>query len=290
MRPLRRTYRAGALELGGRRFAWGARTYIAAIINATPDSFSGDGIDGDTGAAGVLAARFEAEGADLIDIGAESSRPGAEELGPEEELRRLMPVLEAVRARTSLPLSVDTYHAEVADAGLGAGADAVNDISGLRRDADMARVVARHGAALIAMHNQRGRRFHDVAGDIRAGFGATLELAAAAGIDPARIVLDPGFGFGWKHHRNFEMVRRLPELWDFELPLLIGPSRKSSIGMLLGLPVEARQEGTAALVALAVAGGADIVRVHDVAAMARVARVADATVRGAWPGELEPDR
>jgi len=132
------------------------------------------------------------------------------------------------------------------------------------------------------MHNQRGRQFHDVAGDIAAGFEASLALAAKAGIDPARIVLDPGFGFGWAPEQNLEMVRRLPELWRFELPLLIGPSRKSTLGLVLDLPVEERVEGTAAAVALAIAGGADIVRVHDVREMVRVCRVADAITRDNW--------
>lgn len=252
------------------------------IINVTPDSFSGDGIGEDAGLAVELARRFEAEGADILDLGGESSRPGAEPLAAEDECRRVLPAVEAVRAATDLPISIDTYHAPVADAALRAGADIVNDIHGLRADPAMAETVARHGAGLVAMHNQRGREFHDVVGDIRAGFGESLRLAEAAGIDAGQIVLDPGFGFGWAPEQNLEMLRRLPELWDLEMALLVGTSRKSTIGMVLDAGVEERLEGTAASVAASIAAGADIVRVHDVREMVRVARVTDAIVRGKW--------
>ncbi|MFN0148522.1 MAG: dihydropteroate synthase [Dehalococcoidia bacterium] len=251
------------------------------VLNVTPDSFSGDGLS-DPAAAAALARQFEAEGADLLDIGAESSRPGALELDEAGEAARLLPALAAVRAATGLPISVDTYHASVAAAALAAGADAVNDIFGLRRDLAMATVVATAGVPLFAMHNQRGRPPQDVVEGVIAGIRETLAAADAAGIPRARVVADPGFGFGWTPGENLEMVRRLPELWALELPLLLGVSRKSTIGHVLGTPVDDRLEGTAALVALAIAGGADIVRVHDVRAMVRVARMADAAVRGAW--------
>lgn len=278
---LRRTYQEQELTVRGRRLAWGARTYVMGIINVTPDSFSGDGVGDDPAAAAALARQLTAEGADLLDIGAESSRPGAVELDPAAELARLLPALRAVRAATDLPLSVDTYHAEVAGAALAAGADLVNDIHGLRRDPAMPAVAAR-GVAVIAMHNQRGRPVRDVAEDIAEGFETSLALACGAGIPAGRVILDPGFGFGWTPVQNLEMVRRLPELWRFELPILVGPSRKSTIGLILDAPPGERLEGTAALVALAIAGGADIVRVHDVREMVRVARVADAVVRGNW--------
>jgi len=252
------------------------------VINATPDSFSGDGIAADAGRAADLARQFEADGADILDIGAESSRPGAEPLPAAEELARLLPVLAAVRGASKLPISVDTYHAEVARAALDCGADAVNDIWGLRFDPAMAGVVASHGAALFAMHNQRGRAHHDVAGDILAGWEETLRIAGEAGVPADRVVVDPGFGFGWAPEQNLEMLRRLPELATPGLPLLVGTSRKSTIGLVLDLPVEERFEGTAATVALAIAGGADMVRVHDVREMARVVRMADAVVRGNW--------
>lgn len=279
---LARAYRSPSLELRGRVFEWGSRTYVMAIINETPDSFSGDGLGGDGGAAIALARRFETEGADLIDVGGESSRPGAAPLTADEEIARVVPAIAAIRNASILPISVDTYHAAVAEAAIEAGAGMVNDISGLRHDPEMAGVVARHGVPLAAMHNQRGRKFKDVVGDVRAGFKATLEIARRAGISPEKIILDPGFGFGWTPEQNLEMVRRLPELWDFELPLLLGTSRKSTLGLVLDLPVDDRLEATAASVALSVGGGADIVRVHDVRAMRRVTRVADAIARANW--------
>ncbi len=283
--PLCRSYHAASLSLSGREFAWGSRTYVMGIINVTPDSFSGDGLDGDSAAAVRQALAMEAAGADWLDIGGQSSRPGAVELSAEDEARRVVPCIEAVRAATRLPISVDTFHAAVARAAIAAGADAVNDIWGLRHDQEMARLFAEGGAALIAMHNQRGRRFHGVAGDVVAGFEATLALCARHGIPLERVILDPGFGFGWTPEQNLEMLRRLPELWRFELPLLLGTSRKSTIGFVLDAPVEERLEGTAATVALSIAGGADIVRVHDVREMVRVARVSDAVVRANWRHE-----
>ncbi|GBD23721.1 Dihydropteroate synthase [bacterium HR29] len=279
---LRRRYRSPELTIRGRRFAWGERTYIMAIINVTPDSFSGDGTGGDPAKAAELARRFEAAGADIIDIGAESSRPGAEPLAAEVELDRLMPSLVAVRAVTNLPISVDTYHATTARRALEAGADMLNDIWGLRFDPEMARVAAEAGVPVVAMHNQRGRPFHELIADIACGFEASLAIAADAGIPPSRIILDPGFGFGWTPEQNLEMVRRLRELWRFDLPLLLGPSRKSTIGLVLDAPVDQRLEGTAAVAALAIAGGVDILRVHDVEQVVKVARMADAVVRGRW--------
>ena len=279
---LRRDYVAPVMDVGGRRFAWGTRTFLMGIVNVTPDSFSGDGLGPDVAAAVAQARRFEAEGADIIDVGGESSRPGAEPLPVEEEVRRVVPAVAAIREAVGLPVSVDTYHAAVADEALKAGAEMVNDIWGLRFDPAMAEVVARHGAALVAMHNQRGREFRDVAADIAAGFEASLELAKAAGIPLERVVLDPGFGFGWTPEQNVEMVRRLPELWRFNLPLLLGTSRKSTLGLITGAAVEERLLATASSMALGVAGGADIVRVHDVQEMRQVVEVADAVVRDNW--------
>lgn len=285
--PIAREYASPVLNVAGRTFQWGARTLVMGIINATPDSFSGDGVVGHPELAARLAQQFEAAGADILDLGGESSRPGASPLGPEDELARVLPALVAVRGVSQLPISIDTYHACVAAAALAEGATIVNDIHGMQFDAAMPRVIADSGAVVVAMHNQRGRAFHDVVGDIRDGFERSLCLAQEAGVDRSRIILDPGFGFGWSNERNFEMLRRLPELWDLGYPLLVGPSRKSSIGALLGLPVDHRLEGTATAVALAVAGGADIVRVHDVAEMVRVVRVADAVMRANWHEDRE---
>lgn len=281
--PLARAYVAPSLAVRGRSFTWGSRTFVMGIVNVTPDSFSGDGTFGDPARAAGIAARMEAEGADIIDVGAESSRPGATELPQAEECARLLPSLRAVRAATQLPIAVDTYHPDVAAAALDEGADIVNDIHGLRRDPAMAALLGRRRVPVVAMHNQRGRGDIDVVQGVTAGFAATLAQAERAGIDRSRLILDPGFGFGWRPEANLQMVRRLPELWHSGQPLLVGPSRKSTIGHVLGLPVHERLEGTAALVALAIAGGADIIRVHDVGGMARVARMADAVIRANWP-------
>jgi dihydropteroate synthase len=280
--PIARTYAAPVLELRGRRLAWGERTWVMGIINVTPDSFSGDGLGGDVAAAVALARAFEAAGADIIDVGGESSRPGAEPVTAAQEAARVEPAVAAIRRATTLPIAIDTYHASVAAAALAAGADMVNDITGFRHDAAMARLVADRGAAAVVMHNQRGRTTKDVIGDIAAGQHASLCLADEAGIPRGRIVLDPGFGFGWTPEENLEMLRRLPELWAFELPLLVGTSRKSTLGTVTGLPVDQRLEASLASAAIAVAGGADIVRVHDVTETVHAVRVADAIVRGTW--------
>jgi dihydropteroate synthase len=280
--PLRRHYCHPSLTVRGREFAWGARTFLMAIINVTPDSFSGDGVDEDVHAAVALARDFEAAGADILDVGGESTRPDASPLSPDEEARRVLPAISAIRASTSLPISIDTMHAAVALAAFQAGADILNDVSGLRADPPIAAVAASHAAPVVAMHNQRGRKFHDVIGDIRAGFAASLAISDAAGIPRSQVILDPGFGFGWKPEHNLEMIRRLSELWDMGHPLLVGPSRKSTLGFLTGAPVAQRFPASAAAVAFAIASGADIVRVHDVAEMRHVALVADAIARDNW--------
>lgn len=271
-----------SLSVHGHLFEWGTRTYVMAIVNVTPDSFSGDGTGADPERAAALARRFEAEGADIIDLGAESSRPGGEGVDAEEEMRRLLPALAAVRAATDLPVSVDTWRTETAEAALAAGADVINDIHGLRKDPGMAALVARTGVPAVAMHNQRGFEVTDVIGDIEAGFRASLAAVRDAGGEEGQLILDPGFGFGWTPEENLEMVRRLPELSALGLPLLIGMSRKSTLGAVLDAPVDQRLEATLGAVALAVAGGVDVVRVHDVKEVSRAVRVADAIVRGTW--------
>jgi len=268
------------LTIGGRRFEWGSRTYVMGIINVTTDSFSGDGLGLDVEAAVAQGVRFVQEGADMLDVGGESTRPGFQAVSPEEEMRRVLPVVERLLREADAPVSIDTYKAEVARAALEAGAHLVNDIWGFRHDAGMAPLVAEYGVPAVIMHNQRGRNFRDVIGDIRAGLEASLRLAEQAGIPRQRLVIDPGFGFGWAEEHSLEMLRRLRELRDFGLPVLIGTSRKSTIGAVLGgVPAGERLMGTAATVAIAVARGADIVRVHDVAEMVQVCRMADAVVR-----------
>jgi dihydropteroate synthase len=271
--------RVSPLVIRNTRFEWRTRSYIMGIVNLSPDSFSGDGV-ADAAEAVALARRLAAEGADIIDVGGQSTRPGFEELAVGEELARVVPAVAAIAAAVDLPVSIDAYRAPVVGAALEAGAHLVNDIWGFHRDQEVARVAARHGAPAVVMHNQRGRRFHDVIGDIRAGLEASIAIADRHGMPRERLIADPGFGFGWTPSQNLEMLRRLGELRSLGLPLLVGTSRKSTIGAVLGRPESERAWGTAATVALAIANGADILRVHEVAEMAQVARMADAIVRG----------
>ena len=266
---------------------WGQRTYVMGIINLTPDSFSGDGLRGDVSAAVVLAQQMEAEGADIIDVGAESTRPGGASVSAHEELRRLLPGLEAVCSAVDVPVSVDTYKAVVAERALQAGASVINDVWGLRSDERMARVAADAGVPVILMHNQDEASYGDLVPDIIAGIARSTSIARSAGVRADNIIIDPGIGFGKTADHNLELLRRLPELKTAGFPMLVGVSRKSTIGHILNLPEQERLEGTAAAVSMSIAGGADIVRVHDVKQMVRVARMTDAIVRGwrptGWP-------
>jgi dihydropteroate synthase len=276
---------APSLDVRSRRFEWGARTYVMGIVNISPDSFSGDGLNS-VDEAVAQAQRFEAEGADIIDVGAMSTRPNFEELTAEAETERMVPAVSAIVASVSLPLSVDAYRAPVIRAALAAGAHMVNDIWGFLYDSDVANATAEFGVPAFVMHNQRGRPFNDVIGDIRAGFEASIDIAGAAGLPRERVILDPGFGFGWTVEQNLEMLDRLGELRDLGLPLLIGTSRKSTVGAVLERSEGERLMGTAATVAIAISRGADIVRVHDVAEMKQVCVMTDAIVRRPRSGEL----
>jgi dihydropteroate synthase len=278
------------MRIGPRAFVWGARTYIMGVINVSPESFSGDGL-ASTEDAIAQARRFVDEGADILDVGGQSTRPGAvkseagfDEISEEEELHRVVPVIERIaRELPDAAISVDTYKPGVARAAITAGAHMLNDIEGFRRFPEMARIAADAGLPAVVMHNQRGREADDVMRGIIDGLRESLCIAADGGLGIEPLIVDPGFGFGWRPEENIEMLRRLRELEVLRLPVLIGTSRKSTIGTVLGgASVEERLLGTAASVALAVAGGADLVRVHDVGAMRQVALVADAIVRG-WP-------
>ena len=268
-----------SLTIGSRTFVWGARTYLMGVLNVSPESFFSDGA---AGVDAVLdrARRFVAEGADILDVGGQSTRPGFQELTPEEEIARVVPVIERLM-ELDVPVSIDTYKAPVARAALAAGAHLLNDIWGFRHEAALAALAVEFGVPAIVMHNQRDREFHDVIGDIRSGLEASIAIAEKVGLARERLIIDPGFGFGWTEEQNLELLRRLRELRALGLPMLIGTSRKSTIGAVLGgAPPEERLLGTAATMALAVAAGADMVRVHDVAAMRDVVRVTDAVVRG----------
>ena len=267
----------------GEKLDWGRRTYVMGIINISPDSFSGDGLGADIPAIVDLALRFQAEGADILDVGAESTRPGHQPVSASEELKRLLPALEAVATAVRLPISVDTYKAPVAREAVQAGARIINDVWGLKADPAIAEVASSSGAGLVLMHNQHGTRYSDLWPEIVASLLESVTLARNAGVAEESLIIDPGIGFGKTADQNIEVLHHLERFRSLGYPLLVGPSRKSTLGRLLDLPPDQRLEGTAAAVAIAIGGGADIVRVHDVRAMVRVCRVSDAIVRGWRP-------
>lgn len=283
------------LHIGGRLFAWGERTYIMGVVNVTDDSFSGDGLGHDVDAAVAQAERMVQEGADLIDVGGESTRPGSEPVAVDEELRRVLPVVEALARRLDVPISIDTFKSEVAAAAVEAGASLINDVWGLRMDPQLGEVAARRRVPLVLMHNRgrpkdavqterlggryQGVEYDDLMGDIIRELRESIDLALEAGVERHSIIVDPGIGFGKTVEQNLRIMADLSELRVLGRPVLLGPSRKSFIGYTLDLPAEERVEGTAAAVAVGIANGADMVRVHEVKEMARVARMTDAIVR-----------
>jgi len=269
-----------ATRCGGSEFVWGSRTYVMGIINATPDSFSGDGLAYNVDAAVEQGKRFLVEGADILDVGGESTRPASTPVSVEEEFRRVIPVVERLAREPGAVISIDTYKAGVAERALDAGASMLNDVWGLKHDPALAELASRRGVPIVLMHNQSGTEYKNLLADLLTSLRLSVEGALKAGVSRENIIIDPGIGFGKTAEHNLEVLRRLEDLQTLGQPLLVGTSRKSTIGLVLDLPVEERLEGTAATVALAIAKGADIVRVHDVKAMVRVCRMADAIVRG----------
>lgn len=262
----------------------GKRTYIMGIVNVTPDSFSDGGRFTKVDKAVEHGLELIGQGADIIDIGGESTRPGAQEVGKEEELSRILPVVKRLTELTSIPVSVDTYRAEVAERCLEAGASVINDIWGLQREPEMARVAAHFGAPVVVMHNQQGSVYsQDIMTSMTEFFERSLEIAFKAGISHDSIILDPGIGFGKTMEQNIAVLGRLSELKALGYPILLGTSRKSTIGRILDLPPEQRVEGTLATTVLGIQQGIDIIRVHDVIQNRRAALVADAIVRGYTP-------
>jgi dihydropteroate synthase len=270
----------GITRCGGREFRWGERTYIMGIINLSPDSFSGDGLGSDIEAALTQAWRHAHEGADIIDIGGESTRPGADSVSPAEELRRVIPALERITREVPLPVSIDTYKLEVARRALEAGAAMINDVWGLKQEPGLAQLAAEKGVPLILTANQRDTGFQNVITEVTSSLKRSIDLALEAGVRWENIIIDPGIGFGKSLEQNLEILRHLEEFQPLGRPILLGTSRKSVIGLVLDLPPEERLEGTAATLAIGIAKGADIARVHDVRQMARVCRMSDAIIRG----------
>ncbi len=273
------------IEIGSSLFEWGSRTYIAGIVNVTPDSFSGDGISGNVEKAVLQASEFQKLGAHIIDIGGESTRPKSvygysKPVSVDEELSRVLPLIEILAEDLKIPISIDTYKSKVAKACVDAGAHIVNDVWGFMADPMMVKVVAETGAVAILMHNQDGTFYNDIVPDIVSDIRSMMDFAVESGVDFDKLIIDPGIGFGKTAEQNLEVLRNLSEFTDLGRPVMVGMSRKSTIGYVLDLPVEDRLEGTSASVALSIAFGADIVRVHDVKEMARVSRMSDAIVRG----------
>ena len=281
---LRKKFR---LPLPSRTLILGERTLVMGVLNVTPDSFSDGGLFLDPGRAAGQALEMEQQGADLVDIGGESTRPGSGGISAEEELARVLPVLENLRGRLKIPISIDTRKSAVAEAAIAAGAEMLNDVTALRTDPSLANVAGRHRVPIILMHMRGTPRTMqkqpfalDVIRDVTSGLRASLAIAHKAGVAKSQVLLDPGIGFGKSYEQNCELLARLPELARLGYPLVLGTSRKTFIGHILGgAPPAERLWGTAATVAASILAGAHIVRVHDVAEMVQVVRVTDAVLR-----------
>ena len=279
----------GETRIGSRTFRWGERTFVMGIVNVTPDSFSGDGLlagsDGSPAAVAGAAVRqaraMVDEGADLLDVGGESTRPGHVEVDAAEEAARVVPVLRALRAALpSTPFTIDTTKPAVAAAALDAGADAINDVWGVAPDDALARVAAEREVPLLLMHNRAEPHYTNLLSEIVGDLQAAIERALRAGVARSAILVDPGFGFGKTPEQNLALLGGLASLRILGRPIVLGTSRKSTLGRVLDLPPDERLEATLATTALGIAAGVDVVRVHDVRANVRAARISDAVVRG----------
>ncbi len=271
------TYRGGEMEFG-------KKTLIMGILNVTPDSFSDGGTWFDTEKAIAHALQMEEDGADIIDVGGESTRPGHDPVDADEEMRRVLPVIEALAGKLKIPVSIDSYKAATADAAMAAGAQIINDVWGCQADDQMATVAAKYDCPLILMHNKTEAVYEDLFSEMYQFFQKSIDLALAGGCRREQIILDPGIGFGKDVDHNLAIMNKLADFKCFGMPLLLASSRKRTIGHVLDLPPEERVEGTGATVALGIARGADMVRVHDVKEMVRIAKMSDAIVRGVYNG------
>lgn len=294
-RPEDRGGAPSPLAIGPQTFRWGERTYVMGILNVTPDSFSGDGLLAPRrSGSGIARAVAQAtamvvEGADILDVGGESTRPGHEAVDTADELARVVPVVAAVReALPDVPISIDTTKPAVAEAALNAGADAINDVWGVAADDAMLRVAASHEAPIVLMHNRAEARYTNLIAEILADLEAAIERAVRAGVAWDRIIVDPGIGFGKTAVHNLAVLRDLVAFRRLGRPVLLGASRKSTLGKVLDLPADQRLEATLATTAIAIAAGVDLVRVHDVQANVRVARMTDAIIRDTWRPPPDP--
>ena len=290
------------ITINNQKLDWGARTYVMGILNITPDSFSGDGLISSTNRGNRVeqsvrqAEYFLKHGADILDIGGESTRPGSQTVNANEEMKRVLPVVQALSKEfPESIISIDTYKSKVAEEAIKSGAHIINDVWALRADPTLAVVAKAYNTPVILMHNRSnpasvevremlgkayvGSEYNDLIEDVKRELVISVDLAGKAGIEESHIILDPGIGFGKTREHNLELINRLDEVRELGYPVLLGPSRKSFIGFTLDLPAEERVEGTAASIAVGITRGADIVRVHDVKEMARVAKMTDALVR-----------
>jgi len=272
--------RSNTMKIGNKAFAIDRHTYVMGILNVTPDSFSDGGRWTERDKALKQVERMLEEGMDILDIGGESTRPGHTQISVEEEIARVVPVIEAVKEQFEVPISLDTYKAQVAQAGIAAGVDLINDIWGLKYDKDMARVIAESGVACCLMHNRNMAEYQNFMQELIADLAESLALAEQAGIAREKIILDPGVGFAKSYDNNLEVLHSLEKLKELGHPLLLGTSRKSVIGLALDLPVEERLEGTLVTTVFGVLKGCAFVRVHDVRENVRAIRMAEAILQG----------
>ena len=276
------------MKIGNRIFDLAGHTYVMGILNVTPDSFSDGGKYTDKDVAVKRALKMIEEGADIIDIGGESTRPGFTPVSADEQIERVVPVIEEIKKNIDIPISVDTYDAKVAKAALEAGCDIVNDIWGLKKDPEMAKVIAEYDAFCVLMHNRNNPDYINFRKDLLSDFGEILDIANAAGIDKDKIILDPGVGFGKTREQNLVAINHMDDLKVLGYPLLLGTSRKSVIGLTLDLPVDERLEGTLATTVMACMKGINFVRVHDIKENVRTIKMTEAILNSFEPPVNEP--
>ncbi|MBP3702502.1 MAG: dihydropteroate synthase [Lachnospiraceae bacterium] len=267
------------MEIGNREFSLGKKTYVMGILNVTPDSFSDGGTHNDTDSALCHAEKLIQEGADIIDVGGESTRPGHVQIGDEEEIYRVVPVIEGLKKEFDVPVSIDTYKSAVAEAALAAGADLLNDVWGLKYDDKIAAAAARYKVPVCLMHNRDNTDYNDFVKEVVLELQNSVKLAKEAGIKEEQIILDPGIGFGKTYEQNLIIMNHLEEIVRLGYPVLLGTSRKSVIGLTLDLPVDEREEGTIATSVLGAMKGCDFVRVHDVKKNVRALKMIDRIIR-----------
>lgn len=278
--------------IGGKKFDTENHCYVMGILNVTPDSFSDGGKFNTMDAAMRHAQEMAEEGVDIFDVGGESTRPGHVQITEEEEIARVAPVIERLKAEFDIPVSVDTYKSHVAEAALQAGVDLVNDIWGLKYDEKMAAVIAKHNVACCLMHNREKAEYQDFIQDVLSDLQETISLAKQAGIAQDKIMLDPGIGFGKTYEMNLEMMKHLDALNGLGYPVLLGTSRKSMIGLTLDLPADQREEGTLVTTVMGIVSGCSFVRVHDVKANKRAVKMTEAILRehGSMHGICDSDK